>query len=92
MQPEPTVPYAVHTTRIATGWRGSYTLKGRVCHVRDENGFVRVFDEKEDAEKAAFRAMLRELNGPAPGVVGRARQVTKNSRYSRAEAVFAGAR
>jgi hypothetical protein len=93
-----TMTHDVLAVRVGNGWSGRYQLPARgsipakTCSVKDDLGFVRVFTEREAAERAAVRAMLRELNGPAPAVVGKPRSVSRNSRWGRAEAVFAGAR
>jgi len=90
---DPTVmPHQVSTVRVGNGWAGRYTLPGRTCHVRGDDGLVRVFDDREAAERAAYRAMIAELNGPAGVVEGKARSITRNSRWARANAAFEGTR
>ena len=78
--------YDVWASRIADGWSGCYSLPGRVCRVRDDLGFVRVFAERAEAERAAYRALLEALNEPAGPVDGEARMVSRRSRWANAEA------
>ena len=78
--------YDVWATRIADGWSGCYSLPGRVCRVRDDLGFVRVFADRAEAERAAYRALLDALNEPAGPVEGEARRVSRRSRWANAEA------
>ncbi len=85
------MPHDVGTVPVRDGWAGRYTLPGRTCWVRGDDGLVRVFSDRGDAERAAYRAMLRELNKPASAVAGEARQVRRNSRWARADALFEGA-
>jgi hypothetical protein len=84
--------YDVWTTRIADGWSGCYSLPGRVCRVRDDLGFVRVFEDRQAAERAAHRALLDALNEPAGPVEGEARGVSRRSRWANAEAAEAAGR
>lgn len=82
------MPHQVSTVRIRDGWAGRFTLPGRTCHVRGDDGLVRVFDDREAAERAAYKAMIQALNAPLQDVVGPARMVTKTSRWAKADAIF----
>ncbi len=82
------MPHQVSTVRVRNGWAGRYTLPGRTCHVRGDDGLVRVFDDREAAERAAYRAMIGELNAPLQPVSGQQRAISKASRWARADAIF----
>lgn len=84
--------YDVWATRIADGWSGCYSLPCRVCRVRDDLGFVLVFGDRADAERAAHRALLDALNDPADPVEGEARRVSRRSRWANAEVAEAAGR